>query len=70
MQSKQHETRDKIIYKYSQNNLCSYSMIAKDLKVPLTTVKRVIKRFLIIGNVNRKPGSGFQKKPLNIGCEK
>ena len=28
-------------------------------------VKRVIKRFLIIGNVNRKPGSGFQKKPLN-----
>ena len=65
MQSEQEKKRESIIYKYAQNNHCSFSTIAREVGVSLSTVTRVIKHYITIGDVKRKPGSGFFKKPVN-----
>ena len=65
MQSDQEIMREKILHNFTQNPNSSKSFISKQLKVPLRTVQRVIKKFLDTGTVKRKAGTGLNQKPKN-----
>lgn len=53
--------------KYLENTNASYRSIAKSLKIPKTTVSRVISKFLQTKSIERKAGSGRKAGPSNPG---
>lgn len=65
MSSKELESRKIILDKYMENPTWSFSLIARTLKKPASTVRYVIKRFRDQGSVERKPGSGGNRVPCN-----
>ena len=64
MSSNQLEVRQKIVNIYLQNCSSSISAIAKELKFPRTTVRDVLKKFISIGSIERKKGSGGNRSKI------
>ena len=70
MSTKQDEVRQIILHTFLQNQKNSYSMIAKTLKLPRSTVKRVLKRYKETSSTERKPWSGTNLVPKNQDLKK
>ena len=54
------DLRTKIVEKYQQSQ--GYKSISRDLDVPLSTVRNIIKKFAIHGTVANLPGRGRKRK--------
>lgn len=54
------DLRSKIVEKYKQSQ--GYKTISRDLKVPLSTVRNIIKKFITHGTVANLPGRGRKRK--------
>ncbi len=54
------DLRSKIVEKYQQSQ--GYKSISRDLKVPLSTVRNIIKKFITHGTVANLPGRGRKRK--------
>lgn len=65
MSSNELSNRKSILHKYLENPSRSAASIAKELKLPSSTARSVIKRFKSSLSIERKPGSGRKKGPLN-----
>ncbi|KAF2903701.1 hypothetical protein ILUMI_02473 [Ignelater luminosus] len=69
MLSKQEQLREKILYKFVENNSISKRKIATELNNTIRTVQRVIKRYVYTGTVRRKSGSGRKRKFVDRNLE-
>lgn len=63
MSSQQEKVRENILHKYLENTDASKRSIAKAVGAPLTTVCRVINKFLETNTIQRKKGSGRPAGP-------
>ena len=54
------DLRTKIVEKYQQSQ--GYKSISRDLDVPLSTVRNIIKKFAIHGTVANLSGRGWKRK--------
>lgn len=63
--SKTKENREKIITKFIENPLLSHREIARQLKLPKTTVNNVIKRYKETKTIERRPGGGRKSGVVN-----
>lgn len=54
------DLRSKIVEKYQQSQ--GYKTISRDLEVPLSTVRDIIKKFITHGTVANLPGRGQKRK--------
>lgn len=70
MSSKQFETRKMILYKYQENPTLKPYKLAKQLKLPSSTVYKVINRFKRTLSIERKAGSGRKKGFADKNLEK
>lgn len=70
MSSKQEKQRDLIVCKWMEDRNATYASVAKSLKLPKTTVNRVIKSFMERRTIERKTGSGKKSGPKDAKLAK